>query len=914
MDILDKAIDKSRAKKLNQKLEKVLALDGEFSKMTDEQLKQKSEELIERGLSGESESKLLPEAFALVREATWRTLGMKQYPVQLKGGISIAEGNLAEMATGEGKTIVVPLVAYLHALKGDNVHVVTSNEYLAKRDSEQMSKLFEFLGMNVGLSLSGMDTKQKQAAYGCNVTYTTATELGFDYLRDNTTPYSDQKVLKGLNSIVIDEADHTLLDEASTPLILSQENKIDKVEQGLLYIIAKQIDAFEDGVDYIFNQEEGWVSFSEEGIAKLEKFFHVDNMFDAENIELVTKCNNALKAKVEFLKDVHYVVKNGKVEIVGDSTGRILDGRKWEKGLHQAIEAKEGVEISPYSHTVSSINFQNFFKLYENLGGMSGTCKTDEEELQKIYGLNVDKIETNKPVIREDEHFRFYHTLDAKNDALKQRILELHESGRPILLGTTSVEKSIELKEMLEEMGLEFNLLNAINEEEESKIIAQSGRLGAITIATNMAGRGTDIKLGGNPTEMAKEDMKKLGFSPALISFADSYLQPKNEREQEARNKFNELKAEHKKVTDAEKDKVVKAGGLAVVATSLNSSRRVDNQLRGRAGRQGEPGTSEIFVSWQDVYETFQLGETTESQYLDYIAKLANKKALDPTKEITNKKIISFIESIQKKSESQMKQAREQNYNLNTPENLQRVAMFGERDEVIKMCDEFDPYEVEQSGVPSTALERYMYSLYQDDISNIVDDWVAGKKSSQDISPTENMTDEDFRIAGDYLRKQLSKYGFNEKQITDNFLQTHTPSEIKDILSSNSLKIFQRAIVETRDLFPELKEALKVNIVNNYDKAWSKHISRLERAKFQLVLSSSTSQFAIQNFVKDEYNFYQLMQDQVRANVIEDTTKSLATCVNIARGLDEKAKAKEEKQAKQNVVSTLKAFADKKEQ
>lgn len=894
MDVFDKIIEKSKSSKLNQKLDKILALDKTFSSMTDEQLKQKSAELMQRRQNGESEKKLMTEAFALVREATWRTLGMKQYPVQLKGGISIAEGNLAEMATGEGKTIVVPLVAYLHALSGENVHVVTSNEYLAKRDSEQMSKLFGFLGMEVGLSTSRMNTVEKQAAYSCNVTYTTASELGFDYLRDNDTPYANQKVLRGLNSIVIDEADHTLLDDASTPLILAAQEQMSKQEKGLLNIVSRVIDSLQEEVDYEVEKELNLVSFSEEGIDKLEKFFMIDNLFVEENRNLLEYCNNALRAKALFEKDVHYVVKNGKVEIVGETIGRILEGRKYEYGLHQAIEAKEGVDISSYSTQTSNINFQNFFKMFENLGGLSGTCKTDEEELEKIYGLSVDKIETNKPVIRTDDHFRFYHTIDAKNEALKQRILELHNSGRPILLGTTSVENSVQLADILKEMGLEFNLLNAINEEEESKIIAQAGRLGAITIATNMAGRGTDIKLGGNPTEMAKEDMKKLGFSHALISFADSHLQPKTEQEKEARNKFNELKSAHKKVTDAEKEKVMAAGGLAVVGTALNSSRRVDNQLRGRAGRQGEPGSSEIFVSWQDVKDTFAIGDDKEDEYLTLLKKHANKKSVDPTKEITDKKIIDFIENIQIVSESKSKQSREWSFNLNTPEHLQKTALFSEKEEIIKLFDEFDPNKVEISENPHTKLESYFLKLYQDDISKIIDEWVDGKKSKSDINPKENMTTEDFKISGDYLRKRLEKYAFDASIISDNFLMTHQPNEIKELISTRALNIFQKTIIETRDIIPELSHVLKTDVVESYKKYWSDHIKRLDKAKFQLSLASA-DQNALNYFVRDSYNFFQLLKDQVRTNIIKTTTKDLVVSVNTVRGVV----ADREKQAKQ---------------
>lgn len=900
MDLLDKAMDSSRAKKLDQKLDKILALDATYSQMSDDELKQKSAELVARAKNGEKESKLMPEAFALVREATWRVLGMKQYPVQLKGGISIAEGNLAEMATGEGKTIVVPLVAYLHAIYGENVHVVTSNEYLAKRDSEQMSKLFGFLGMSVGLSTSQMDTKQKQNAYACNVTYTTATELGFDYLRDNSSTSDQDKVLRGLNSIVIDEADNALLDEASTPLILAKQEDISKFEIEVLRYSTIAINSLVEETDFYVDTEHNCVSFSEEGIAKLEKFFHVENLFNEDNQELLTYCNNALKARALFKKDINYVVKDGKVQIVGETTGRILDGRHYSHGIQQAIESKEGLKISPYSTTQSSINFQNFFKLYENIGGMSGTCKTDQEELEQIYGLHVDKIETNKPIRRTDEHFRFYHTLQAKNEAMKKRILELHKSGRPILIGTTSVENSIALAELLESMGLEFNLLNAINDEEESKIIAQAGKKGAITIATNMAGRGTDIKLGGNPTFMAKEEMQKLGFSPELISFADSHLQPSNEEEQAARDKFNEIKNAFKKETDAEKLEVMKLGGLAVIGTALNTSRRVDNQLRGRAGRQGEPGSSEIFVAWDDMRQNFNVGEDSEEYYLD----LVRKRKVDTSKEITDPKIITQIENMQKSAESQLTQARKSNYYINTPENMQRIAIFSEKEEIIKICDEFDPNDVELSDQASTKFEQYLFGLYQADISKIVDDYQLGKKFDNDFSPTENLSDEDYKRSGDYLRNNLKKYGFNTSKITDQYLQTTETGDIKNDILTLSKKIFKKAINETKDYYPHLIDFIKSNIIlKEYDDAWQSHLHRLEQAKFQFGIAQMTNQNAINDFCKDSYNFFILLKDKVRTKVIESINKQLSYCVTTERAMKEE-KAKKEVAEKQSSQKT----------
>lgn len=891
MDIIDKAQESARSKKLNNKVEKILALDKIYSKMSDEELKQKSNELMERRKNGEPESKLMTEAFALVREATWRVLGMKQYPVQLKGGIAIAEGNVAEMATGEGKTIVVPLVTYLRALSGENIHAITSNDYLAKRDSEQMSKLFGLLGMSVGLSAPQMSIEQKKHAYSCNITYTTATEVGFDYLRDNHATSDKYKVLRGLNYAVIDEIDNTLIDEARTPLILSQPKNADPYEVALLQQITEIMEnILVEDIDYEVDREHNMVSLSEEGISKLEKAFEVENLFSEDTQELLSYCNCVLQAHTLFEKDVNYVVKDGKVQIVGDTTGRILDGRTYSHGIQQAIEAKERVKISPYSKTISNINFQNFFKLYNKIGGMSGTCKTDEEEFEKIHGLRVYKIETNKPLIRTDDHFRFYHTLEAKNEQLKKRIAELHNSGRPILLGTNSVENSAELAKLLDEMGLEYNLLNAVNDEEESKIIAQAGKRGAITIATNMAGRGTDIKLGGNPTFMAQEKMEELGFSPELISFADSYLAPKTDKEKEARETFNKLKSDFKKQTDKEKIEVMNLGGLAVIGTNLNTSQRIDNQLRGRAGRQGEPGSSEIYVSWDDVRDTFLIGDETEDKYLNLLAK----RKVDPHKEITDKNVVAFIEKIQRVSENQFRQSRENNYNLNTPENLQRIALYDEKEDIIKICDEFDPDKVELGKI-STEFEKFIFKLYQDDISRIVDDYTHGKKADNDFSDTEDMTDKEFKQSGDYLRKNMAKYCFNTAIITEKFLLTNDPKTIKEKLSNYAFSIFQRAICESRQYYKDFK--FKEQIISEYDDAWSSHLERLEQAKFQLGISQQTNESAIHCFCKDSYNFFGLLKDKARENVIKLTSETLCKCVLTTRAMNED-KAKKAAQAK----------------
>ncbi len=869
MGIVDKIADNIEMKKLDTKVKKVLQLDGKFSKMSDEELKQKSIELQQRAKNGETKDSLMVEAFALVREASYRVLGMKQYPVQVKGAIALAEGKLAEMATGEGKTIVAPLASYLHALDGKNVHVITSNEYLAERDSEQMSKLFGFLGMTVGLSTASSTTEQKQQAYGCNITYTTNTELGFDYLRDKMAASKDKQVLRGLNSIIIDEADDTLLDQASTPLIIAQADaKTDKVLiQHAAYCIEKLI----EDEDYVVDSENGIPSFSESGITKIEEYFHIDNLFSHKNSELVHFCNNALKAHTMFNNNEDYLVSDGTIQIIDQNTGRVLEGRKFADGIHQAIEAKERVKITDETKTSSTINFQSFFRLYDNVAGMSGTCKTDEEELFKFYGLQVVQIETNKPRQRVDEHFRLWQTTEARNQALKQRIIELHQTGRPILLGVTTVEKSLELAELLTEMGLDFNLLNASNDKEESKIIAQAGRLGAITIATNMAGRGTDIKLGGNATFMAKEEMQRRGYSEKLISFADSHLSPTTEEEKEARKTFIELEKEYKKITDLEKKRVTKAGGLAVIGTELNASRRVDGQLRGRAGRQGEPGSSEFFVAFEDVEQSFDVLNSdnfkTKRAYRSAYEKAIS--GLDPTEEITNKKAIEVVEAAQIAQEGSGYSQREQTVHLSEAENRQREAFYEKRQHLTEICDAYNPTHLERMSREEIFnmvenidfnnideqtnlqdLEKYMLEVQHSAITRIVSDYYNdqyilsnlqkdAKVDIEQLSPADKLRYKHIQsqkideLAKQTLRTRLAQFGLAANILSDEHIEQNSPEALIQLLSVASAKTLFMALSECSQNFEGINLAIKGTILNTYDTAWASHLNKITRIREQ---------------------------------------------------------------------------------
>ena len=596
---------------------KVLSYDEEYTKLSDEELQAKTAEFKDRLSKGETLDDILPEAFAACREASWRVLGMKHFPVQILGGIILHQGRISEMRTGEGKTLVATLPAYLNALSGKGVHIVTVNDYLARRDSEWMGKVYRFMGLTVGLVVQGLDHDSKKAAYDADITYGTNNEMGFDYLRDNMVPYKEMRVQRGHNFAVVDEVDSILIDEARTPLIISgrgdKSSDLYKRANDFVKTLSekriKELDtkqqlddvAADDNSDYVVDEKAKTATFTKNGIAKAESWFNLDNLMDAENLTLQHHLNQALKARGVMKRDVDYVVKDGQVLIVDEFTGRIMIGRRYNEGLHQAIEAKEGVNVRSESKTLATITFQNYFRLYTKLSGMTGTAMTESDEFQEIYGLDVIAIPTNKPMIRNDMTDAFYKTENAKFAAIVDLIKELHEKGQPVLVGTVSIEKSEQLSKVLLRNGIKHNVLNAKYHDKEAEIIAQAGKLGAVTIATNMAGRGTDILLGGNAEFLAKSDMRKMeNMTEELIAEATGFAETDNEEILEARRIYAELEAKHKAVISEEAQQVREAGGLFIIGTSRHESRRIDNQLRGRAGRQGDPGTSRFFLSAED--------------------------------------------------------------------------------------------------------------------------------------------------------------------------------------------------------------------------------------------------------------------------------------------------------------------------
>ena len=681
MGILTKIFgnDNTRSiKKLKKIADKVIALEDEFSKKTDDELRAKTEELKERVKNGESLLSVLPEAFANVREGAFRVLNMKHFYVQILGGIALFQGRIAEMGTGEGKTLVSTLPAYLNALTGKGVHVVTVNEYLAQRDAEWMGKVHRFLGLTVGVSLSGMDYAAKRKAYNCDITYLTNNEAGFDYLRDNMVVRKEDRVARGYEFAIVDEVDSILIDEARTPLIISGRG----MKSSDVYVSAQNFVKGLREEDYEIELKTKAINLTESGIAKAERYFAVENISDVENIELNHHINNALKANFTMFRDENYIVKDGEILIVDEFTGRIMKGRRYSDGLHQAIEAKEGVEIKDENKTLATITFQNFFRLYKKLSGMTGTAKTEEGEFNQIYNLDVVQIPPNKPNIRHDEPDIIFKTIPAKIKALTAHIKEVHETGRPVLVGTITIDKSEEISEALKRLGVKHFVLNAKNHELESEIVAQAGRKNAVTIATNMAGRGTDILLGGNPEFMAIKKMKEENFTDEQISFATSFVSSDNAELNEARNKFQEYYNEFKKITDKEKEEVKDLGGLHIVGTERHESRRIDNQLRGRAGRQGDPGSSVFYISLEDDLAKRFGGERMLS--------VANFFKVDDDTPMQFKMLSKQIENAQKRIELRHFSARKSVLQFDDVLNKQRHIIYEERNKVLDGNDVHD--------------------------------------------------------------------------------------------------------------------------------------------------------------------------------------------------------------------------------
>ena len=669
-------------------VDKVEALEDEYRALTDAQLRAKTDEFKERYAQGESLDDLLPEAFATVREAADRVLGLRPYRVQLVGGVVLHQGRIAEMKTGEGKTLVATLPAYLNALTGKGVHIVTVNDYLAKRDSEWMGKVHRFLGLKVGLIIHGLSTKERQEAYAADITYGTNNEMGFDYLRDNMCIYSSELVQRGHAFAIVDEVDSILIDEARTPLIISGQGEkstqlydmaemlVSRMRKRVVAEVdAKEEESETEEADYIVDEKAKTATLTARGIAKAEEFFHLDNLSDPENSTISHHINQAIRAHGVMKRDIDYVVKDGEVIIVDEFTGRLMFGRRYSAGLHQAIEAKEHVSVNSENKTLATITFQNYFRLYGKLSGMTGTAMTEQEEFGTIYNLDIIEIPTNRPVARIDHHDAVYKTMEGKYRAVIAQVKECHEKGQPVLVGTVSIEKNETLSRLLTREGIRHNVLNAKNHEKEAEIVAQAGKLGAVTVATNMAGRGTDIMLGGNAEYLAKADLVKAGYSEEVITDATGYAETDNQEILEARALFAERMAYHKSIISQEAEKVRAAGGLFIIGTERHDSRRIDNQLRGRAGRQGDPGESRFYISLEDDLLRLFGGER--------IQNMMEKISLDENTPLESKMLTKAIENSQTTVESRNFQSRKSVLEYDDVMNKQREIIYGQRRQVL---------------------------------------------------------------------------------------------------------------------------------------------------------------------------------------------------------------------------------------
>ena len=687
---LFKTYSEKEVKRVMPIVEKINSLEPEMEKLTDHELKGKTEYFKKQLAEGKTLDDILPEAFAVVREASKRALGMRHFDVQLIGGIILHQGRIAEMKTGEGKTLVATLPVYLNALEGKGVHVITVNDYLAKRDSEWMGKLYKFLGLSVGLVIAGMDPQAKQKAYAADITYGTNNEFGFDYLRDNMVIYKNQLVQRGLHYAIVDEIDSILIDEARTPLIISgranessdlykkANDFVRKLEAKV--IVEEDVKDFEQAednekYDYIVDLKAKSASLTQKGIKKAEEFFGLENFNDLENSTLVHHVNQALRAHGVMKKDIDYIVKDGEVLIVDEFTGRIMYGRRYNNGLHQAIEAKEKVKIADESKTLATITFQNYFRMYDKLSGMTGTAMTEESEFEEIYNLDVVEIPTNKPMIRKDENDVIYKNEKAKFRAVVESVKESHEKGQPVLIGTVSIEKSEKLSKLLNEARIPHEVLNAKSHEKEAMIVAQAGKFGAVTIATNMAGRGTDIMLGGNSEYLAKEEMRKNKVPANLIEESNTYYETNDQDILRAREEFNKLVAKYDEQIKEEKQKVIDAGGLKIIGTERHESRRIDNQLRGRSGRQGDVGESRFYIGLDDDLMKIFGG--------DAITRVYNTLGADENMPIASRMISKAVENAQKKVEGRNFSIRKNVLKYDDVMNAQREIIYKQRREVL---------------------------------------------------------------------------------------------------------------------------------------------------------------------------------------------------------------------------------------
>ena len=807
-------------KRLDPIVRKIEALEEEYKGYTDAQLQAKTPELKERYKNGETLDDLLPEAFATCREAADRVLGLRPYRVQLIGGIILHQGRIAEMKTGEGKTLVATLPAYLNALSGEGVHIVTVNDYLAKRDSDWMGKVYRFLGLSVGLVIHGVDPAGKRAAYNADITYGTNNEFGFDYLRDNMAIYKAELMQRGHAFAIVDEVDSILIDEARTPLIISgmgeQSTQLytlaDRFAAGLTGLVKATVDDKEEedediDADYVVNEKARAVTLTARGIAKAEKAFNVENLSDPENTTLSHHINQAIRARGLMKRDIDYVVKDGEVIIVDEFTGRLMYGRRYNDGLHQAIEAKEGVTVARESKTLATITFQNYFRLYKKLSGMTGTALTEEEEFSSTYQLDIVEVPTNKPMIRVDHPDEVYKNTTGKYHAIVRQIVACHEKGQPVLAGTTSIEKSEILSRLLDKEGIKHNVLNAKNHEKEAEIIAQAGKFGAVTVATNMAGRGTDIMLGGNAEFLAKNDLKKAGFTPDLIAEATGFAETDNETILKARKMFSDAEDKYRKELAPEADKVREAGGLFILGTERHESRRIDNQLRGRSGRQGDPGESRFYLSLQD--DLMRLFST------DRVMSMMDSLGLDEDTPIDAKILSNAVENAQKSVESRNFRARKNVLEYDNVMNTQREVIYAQRQKVL------DGEDLREN------MMQMLRSLVESDVSTALSGH-GGEVNEDGLKGLANAMEGIYFAKGTLASRREHLLAMNADQLTDTVFEiaqhtyeakeaAYTPKIMRELERVVMLRVVDEYWMDNIDAMDDLKQGIGLRAYGQHD-------------------------------------------------------------------------------------------------
>ncbi len=827
-------------KKIQPVVDKILSLEGEYAALSEDALKAKTAEFKERYAGGESLDDLLPEAFAAIREAAWRVLGMKPYPVQLIGGIILHQGRIAEMKTGEGKTLVAILPCYLNALTGRGVHVVTVNEYLAKRDSEWMGKVYRYMGLTVGLIIPGMDPAERRVSYAADITYCTNNELGFDYLRDNMAIYQQELVQRGHSFAIVDEVDSILIDEARTPLIISgkgeESSKLYEMADYFVSTLRKKVFAKTEDkevhddydCDYFVDEKSRTVSLTAEGIAKAEKYFGVENLADLENTTLSHHINQAMKARGLMKRDIDYVVKDGQIIIVDEFTGRLMYGRRYNEGLHQAIEAKENVQVAGESKTLATITFQNFFRLYDKLSGMTGTALTEAEEFASIYQLDVVEIPTNKPVARQDHSDVVYKTEPGKFRAIVEQVKRCNEKGQPVLVGTISIEKSEILSKYLKREGIRHNVLNAKYHEQEAQIIAQAGKFGAVTIATNMAGRGTDIMLGGNAEYLAKSELRKQDLPEELLAEADSYAETSDPEILAIRSQYEQLLKKYKDEIADEAQRVKEAGGLFIVGTERHESRRIDNQLRGRAGRQGDPGESRFYLSLQD--DLMRLFSS------DRVMAMMDTLGLDEDTPIDARMLSNAVENAQRSIESRHFRSRKSVLEYDDVMNTQREVIYAQRQKVLDGED----------------LRQSMLSMLEDVISSTVADVLSAHGG---VLPAEELNELLSQFEGVYF----TKGSFVAPEKLD-------VASLTEAICAQAVDTYERKeTLLTPAVMRELERVIMLRVVDEY---WMDNIDAMDDLKQGIGLRAYGQHDPVVAYKEEGFQMFQAMITAIREETV----------------------------------------------